>query len=101
MKTILPCAVIAVILISQMTNAQTGESVNKIRVADYIFTTHAIPEAQQPPLMDNMQQETEQLILTISPSAVFSRAKLNEKLQALQADGNKEGMDLLKASPLE
>ncbi len=99
MKKLIPAAVLAVIFASQVANAQTGESTNKITAVDYILASQAAATAQHATLLDKMQQETEQLFTAITPSPVLSLAKLiEEKLQPSATEKQKaQNCDLQKA----
>ena len=83
MKKILLPAALAIILAVQFANAQTGESVNKMKSVEFMLASQSTTSEQHASLMDKMQKETEELIMTITPAPLLSIARLiDQKLDA-------------------
>mgnify|MGYP000876623107 CR=1 FL=1 len=84
-KTILPAA-LAIILAVQFANAQNGESVNRMKSVEYMLASQSSASEQHVSLMDKMQKETEELIMTITPAPLISVARLIDQ----RLDANKK-----------
>lgn len=78
-KTVLPAA-FALILALQTASAQSSQSVKNSQTLEYVLTAQSDASAKQhASILDKIQQETEELMLTIAPAPFISLAHLIDK----------------------
>ncbi|MBK9730290.1 MAG: hypothetical protein IPO83_03210 [Chitinophagaceae bacterium] len=81
MKKIILITTFAVLLGNQLVSAQSLGSQNS-KTVDYVWATQTTVGKQHSAVLDKMQQETEELMLAITPAPLVSLARLiDQKLQ--------------------
>ncbi len=83
MKNLFFTTVIAIILLGQAANGQSFETTKKHQNLDYLLTAQQSAVKNHAATLDRIQQETEDLILSVIPASVVSLAKMiHEKFPA-------------------
>lgn len=79
MKKVVLSIVLTTTIAALTASAQIGESAKNIKATDYLFASQVSSAEQHISLMDKIQMETEELIMTIAPSPLVSLAHLIDK----------------------
>ncbi|HUM47393.1 MAG TPA: hypothetical protein PLD84_10715, partial [Chitinophagales bacterium] len=86
MKKILLSATLAVLFGSQIAGAQSIEPAKNSKNIEFLLAAQTSASKQHASMLDKIQQETEDLMITIAPAPLVSLAHLIDK----KVDANKE-----------